>query len=372
MRIALSGLLLYLIVGCQPESESTLLRSYFPSNDKLMDGVVNKYYVHYVPDEKGRQILSDIRYLFYQLTARDTLMITKYRSDFNEIYSMKIHVGDTVLTLVSQKWNAQTYDTAFTIGKANFLSQHGGIRKDLSKRIAFRNGLNESIREESFRYRDTLIENRSGFFLASELFITHEGNDRYNEFQQTKNYTYLEGIGLFNALLFTKDREIRTELVKQMPLSKFTKLSNHSLNRIAFINPSETLDSDGNFSICGHIDEITDYYGSTLDTYKGGMSAIKQVVNDALKNVTVSQESGYLTYRFVVNCKGEAGRFVTEETSLDFVPKKFSNEIRKNFYEITKLLNGWQAFKDERGNTRDAYFYLTYKLKDGQLIDILP
>jgi hypothetical protein len=82
-------------------------------------------------------------------------------------------------------------------------------------------------------------------------------------------------------------------------------------------------------------------------------------------------ETGYVTIRFIVNCEGTAGRFRVQEMDMDFVPKTFENGLAKELLRITGNLQGWGIASHET-QVFDYYQYLTFKIEDGKLTEILP
>jgi hypothetical protein len=184
--------------------------------------------------------------------------------------------------------------------------------------------------------------------------------------------TYVEGIGLFHIKKNFPDGQKIFELVEQMPLSAFIKLKKHDLKRVGYIDPSKTLDNNDNFRLCFKEELIHDYYNSSPQgSYAKGKKAMVKIISSKLQKEKLHNESGYLTFRFVVNCRGEAGRFVTEESSLDYEKKAFNKETIKHLFTILhQNLEKWQPVVTDE--PKDAYFYVTFKLRNGEIIEILP
>lgn len=85
------------------------------------------------------------------------------------------------------------------------------------------------------------------------------------------------------------------------------------------------------------------------------------------------KESGYITIRFIVNCKGEAGRFRVIQMDKDYQLTSFSEELVLQLYNITTSLKGWEIFTSENNNYSYDYIrYLTFKIEKGELKDIMP
>jgi hypothetical protein len=138
-------------------------------------------------------------------------------------------------------------------------------------------------------------------------------------------------------------------------------------NDIGHINPKTAL-GDKNFKTCKN--KVFEYYNSEPDGgYKHGKKALRDSV---LRKYLVSiNESGYLTFRFVVNCEGKAGRYTVIQNDLDFKPKEFDEELTSHLFTITQDLKEWRPVILEN-ESRDYYMYITYKLLDGKIIEILP
>ena len=84
-----------------------------------------------------------------------------------------------------------------------------------------------------------------------------------------------------------------------------------------------------------------------------------------------ARESGLIRIRFIVNCKGETGRFRVLAMNPDYQEKAFDESITSQLLTITKGLNGWKP-KEFRGTVYDYYQYLIFKIQDGKIVKILP
>jgi len=128
------------------------------------------------------------------------------------------------------------------------------------------------------------------------------------------------------------------------------------------------------FKVCNE-NRIKQYYvrrsSDTAPSYKGEKGGMENEILSKYTNPENSSESGYLTIRFLVNCKGEAGRFRMEEMDFNYKSKKFDKNISNQLLNIVKDLDGW--IPRHRGETTyDYYQYLTFKIEQGQITKILP
>ncbi|WP_423996860.1 hypothetical protein [Maribacter sp. IgM3_T14_3] len=145
--------------------------------------------------------------------------------------------------------------------------------------------------------------------------------------------------------------------------------------RVAYIDTKKALFSE-NFKICDST-RIVDYYNyapgdsihrrTQYTTNKNGLrkEVLSKYVNKDYK------DSGYLNFRFIVNCKGEAGAYVIHENDLDLHPKKFNTNLVSQLLNITVELKKWKP-NYMYGAERDSYMYISYRIENGEITEIIP
>lgn len=148
---------------------------------------------------------------------------------------------------------------------------------------------------------------------------------------------------------------------------------NNSFKNVGDIPFDETVD-DKQFKICNE-NNIKQYYvrksSDEPPSYKGEKRGLENAILSKYEFPLSEKENGYLTIRFIVNCRGETGRFRMEEMDFDYQPIRFDEGIKKQLLEIVKNLNEWIIRKDKK-NVYDFYKYISFKIKDGQIVKILP
>lgn len=128
---------------------------------------------------------------------------------------------------------------------------------------------------------------------------------------------------------------------------------------------------DPNFKICNLSKAVQYYMFEKGVQYKGEKYEIIKVFRRKYKSIDIDGETGYITIRFLVNCNGNSGLFRITSMNENYLPKIFNDEIVGQLLSITKSLDGWSIGKDE-DKTYDYYQYLTFKIENGKLIEILP
>jgi len=93
--------------------------------------------------------------------------------------------------------------------------------------------------------------------------------------------------------------------------------------------------------------------------------------NTQFKSNDTISESGMIRIRFLINCKGETGRFRLVEAGYDYKEKQFDPYITDQLIKITKSLKGWKILSDKFG-PKDYYQYLIFKIDAGKITEILP
>ena len=128
---------------------------------------------------------------------------------------------------------------------------------------------------------------------------------------------------------------------------------------------------DPSFTLCD--EKNTKQYHNLNEEmqYEGEKYALDNVFATQFKHSAESKDSGMIRIRFLVNCKGQTGRFRMMCSGYDYKEKQFNSAITDQLMTITKSLNGWKILSDQRG-PKDYYQYLIFKITDGQIKEILP
>lgn len=240
------------------------------------------------------------------------------------------------------------------------------------KKTIYSNGNPLLLTDQQDGITDTIILNKPAKVFRKTISISPQDNPDTLLLSWPYMIIYGSNMGMFYTQYNHPNSKQTWELAEQMAWHDFKILSNHNRKRIGYIDPKETIDQNSGFTLCGNHSRVFDYYNSHPHvTFSEGKRALMHHVISKLDENKIQHESGYLTFRFIVNCKGQAGWFTTEQANLNFEEKKFNQKTIGHLFEITSSLSTWNPIIVDE-NPHDAYFYLTYKLVDGKLIDILP
>lgn len=150
--------------------------------------------------------------------------------------------------------------------------------------------------------------------------------------------------------------------------NRFTPSENVYTKSAEYINRGKALLYEG-FAICDE-NFILQYYNPERATYSEGKNKLRSFIlsNYINKNYT---DSGYLNIRFIINCKGEAGCYVIHENDLNLKPKKFSSDLKDQLFKLTIQLKKWNP-NYYNNEYRDSYMYLSYRIENGEITEIIP
>ena len=128
---------------------------------------------------------------------------------------------------------------------------------------------------------------------------------------------------------------------------------------------------DPAFKRCMNKDYGFQYYNDSKGyQYNGEKIAIIQAL-DHLKLSSSKKTNGSVTIRFLVNCEGKTGLFRVQQMEENYTEAHFDKEFVEKILDFTKSLNGWLP-KEYQGHKIDYYQYLTYKIENGKIAEILP
>ena len=141
-----------------------------------------------------------------------------------------------------------------------------------------------------------------------------------------------------------------------------------SLRHIGLIEYDSKIDTLS-FEVC-HVYLIKPYFHHLDVGYAGEKPAMVRKYQTLYKSYN-KQENGFITIRFIVNCKGEAGRFRLIQMDENYKLKNFSDELVMQLYEITRSLEEWDVLQIDN----KSYEYvrdITFKSYNGEIKDIMP
>lgn len=358
-----------LLYACNSEEEVSGVLSYYPPQDLLEEGVVNKYYVHYYPANPDAKSRTNISYYLMKKSGEDRLSLELYNAGFQLTSTLLFRIGEEKIWLEDHQRIFRADTSAAKITASLYESWYGKQDSAFVEIFEF-DDRRYQYAAKQLSVEETTIDELPARLFTKELEITHlnEGEVVHSE---TESISYVKGFGFYGANIeINSGREVY-ELVEQMPLKKFEKLKDHGRHRVGYIDPSRTLGESEGFELCNHELKVANYYNPESGGHAEGKNVLEETIRSQLDEAILDDQSGILIFRFAVNCEGEAGWFKAEGYDLAYNEKAFDQRTVDHFFEILSKLKNWKPVNIE-GEKRDAYFYLNFRITDGKLIEILP
>jgi hypothetical protein len=116
------------------------------------------------------------------------------------------------------------------------------------------------------------------------------------------------------------------------------------------------------------------YYYSVGGKYPKSSATLLQEVTAFTKKQTVHyRHSGYITFRFVIDTTGHMFQKVQVlQTDQHYNSFQFEKELVNDLYMYVKTLNKWKIARQVAGKAYPYNAFITFKMKDGKVINVIP
>ena len=138
---------------------------------------------------------------------------------------------------------------------------------------------------------------------------------------------------------------------------------------VGYIDQSKALLND-KYKLCNEGSIYHTYSSASLKAYKGSKKQFRDAVNTQF-NTNNYTESGYLNYRFLVNCEGNAGWFEIIEMDLDLKEKSLNPKMVDELLTFTSKPANWNVISYDN-KPQNYYMYVSYRIENGKVTEIIP
>ncbi|TAG18579.1 MAG: hypothetical protein EAZ32_13385 [Cytophagia bacterium] len=117
------------------------------------------------------------------------------------------------------------------------------------------------------------------------------------------------------------------------------------------------------------------YYYAYQGKYKISSETLVKEANEKIKENRTSA-SGFVTVRFVINCKGEKGAYEVLETDKNYEATTFDKTLTDALLAYVTGLDlwpiGYSQYDKQNPQPRDYYAFITFKFDNGKITEIIP
>lgn len=134
--------------------------------------------------------------------------------------------------------------------------------------------------------------------------------------------------------------------------------------------PFDSLQDDPGFVVCNE-KRVFQYYNTAAYYKDHKKEIVKYLLDHFVPQESFGDQNGYLTIKFIINCKGETGRFRLFEIDSNYQPVHFKETLSGHLLNLVKQLQGWQpaVYKQQ---VYDSYQHITFRIRNGKIISISP
>lgn len=116
------------------------------------------------------------------------------------------------------------------------------------------------------------------------------------------------------------------------------------------------------------------YYYSVGGKYpQSSATLVKKVQTYLQQKQQAYNNSGYITFRFVINCEGKRmPQTEVLQTDEKYAAFHFDKELVAELFGFLQTLDKWRVAKSTDGNSYSYKAFLTFKIKNGKVVNIIP
>lgn len=83
--------------------------------------------------------------------------------------------------------------------------------------------------------------------------------------------------------------------------------------------------------------------------------------------------SGYVTFRFIIDCEGIMSRVLVQQTDENYKPFHFQKEFVNDLYSFLKTMRLWKTnIQVENLKNINYVSFISFKIKNGEIVNIIP
>ena len=139
-----------------------------------------------------------------------------------------------------------------------------------------------------------------------------------------------------------------------------------------YIGHLSTTEGNHEFERCDE-NRLLGWYASAatyVPIYEGSKSTFRTYIQSNFSR-TASTDNGFLSLRFIINCKGDVGAMEIQELDHNYQETRLAPNLVEQLVSLSSRTENWSV-PDIDGVAVDSYMYLIYKIEDGEIVEILP
>ncbi|WP_430410709.1 hypothetical protein [Kordia sp.] len=138
---------------------------------------------------------------------------------------------------------------------------------------------------------------------------------------------------------------------------------------VGYIDFKKALLNDA-YELCDEGRIYNTYSSAGLKAYKGSKKRFRDHINENFNNNAFT-DAGYVNFRFLVNCEGNAGWFEIIQMNLDLKETTLNKTMVDSLFTLTSNPENWEIIEYYEA-PRNYYMYVSYRIENGKVTEIIP
>jgi len=116
------------------------------------------------------------------------------------------------------------------------------------------------------------------------------------------------------------------------------------------------------------------YQGHGRGKYPEASTTILKEAKSFLKSKNNSySDNGYITFQFMIDCDGKKmNKTKVLQTDEKYNNYHFDRRFVEELYTFLNTMNKWKIFKTNSGESLSYHAFITFKIKNGKAVNIIP
>jgi hypothetical protein len=160
--------------------------------------------------------------------------------------------------------------------------------------------------------------------------------------------------------------------VKQIIILTFFLLTFRTYGQIYILPDGEYIDTTINTDTTCKLYNL--YYYQVGGKYpKSSVTLLKETQAYLQEKNKAYEGSGYITFRFRIDCNGhKMKRTQVLHTDENYKDNHFDIGLVNELFLFTNSLNEWKIARDNKDNSFSYNTFITFKIQNGKVVNIIP
>ncbi|MFA6150048.1 MAG: hypothetical protein WC716_01925 [Chitinophagaceae bacterium] len=119
---------------------------------------------------------------------------------------------------------------------------------------------------------------------------------------------------------------------------------------------------------------IVEYFSVNAKYPESSMSLLNRIRQKAKDENQIFKQNGFVSFRFTLNCKGQASSYRLFMLDEHYKEIKFEQSAIRFFYDFVRSLKEWKVQPTNKYGEKYSCYnaYLNFQIRDGKILSVAP